>query len=419
MKSAAIEAPTLRDVLERFKDERMDISPRHVANFNAAVKWMEQANEGAIDLATINARHIRNMMRAMIAEGRSTVTTNTYRKLVLQLWSYALDCGLDAPTLPRRSECRKLKEPRPQPTAWRPEEMERLIHACRRARVQRGWGPAHWEALVMTVYDTSLRVGCLMKSKLSQLDVENCRLRVPGDMQKGLEETNQPLDPQTLRMLQELPRRPGDDRLFPFPFYRDELWRKYRENILIPAGLPSGPRDKFHKIRRTSYTAVAKLFGVQVASEHAAHKVDMSKHYLDKTLLDRPAPLAALPRPVEKAAAPSGYSVGTDPRLWEFNPPMVSYCGHQIRMLSDGGLRLLETLVLERGVAPLDLLIDVAFDGRQDEMRNAKGAFDERVRRLRRWLTSALNLPRETEVLTEAGGVYTLCLPLYGSRGSA
>jgi len=414
---APLETPTLREVFERWKDERIDVSARHVSNFNAAVAWFERANGQAVTINRLTASHVRSTMRAMVEEGRSNVTVNNYRKLILGLWNYALDCQLPAPQLPRRSECRKLKESKPQPTAWRPEQMTALIAACRKAPRRRGWGPAHWEALVMTIYDTSLRVGCLMASKLSQLDAQACRLSVPGDLQKGREETIQPVDRQTVQLLIEIPRRPGDDRLFPWPFYRDELWRKYRDEILIPAGLPFGARDKFHKIRRTSYTAVAKAFGVQVASEHAAHKVDMSKHYLDRTQLDRPAPLEALPRPVEAPALPSGYSVGTDPALWQMEPPEAIYCRRRFRIPSEGGFRMLECLVAENGVASWELLIDAAMEGRADRLKDPKGAFDERIRRLRRWITAGLNLPDGTDVLTEAGRVYTLCLPLYGAKG--
>lgn len=59
----------------------------------------------------------------------------------------------------------------------------------------------------------------------------------------------------------------------------------------------SGRRDKFHRLRRTSYTLVAKAFGVEAASRHAAHKQDLSRFYLDRSQIDAD-PLQALPRPV-------------------------------------------------------------------------------------------------------------------------
>ena len=170
------------------------------------------------------------------------------------------------------------------------------MRACRTAPTGRGWGPDHWEALILTVYDTSLRIGCLMKIPATSLLAVECRLLVPGEFQKGGADTYQTLHPDTAEKLQRLPRGQSD-RLFPWPYAREELWRRLESLILVPAGLPHGRRDKFHRLRRTSYTLVAKAFGVQAASRHAAHKQDLSRYYLDRSMIDA-NPLDALPRPV-------------------------------------------------------------------------------------------------------------------------
>jgi hypothetical protein len=151
--------------------------------------------------------------------------------------------------------------------------------------------------LILLVYDTSLRIGCLLRSKLSQLNPSENRLLVPGELQKGRADTWQPLHPNTVRLLLQIHRKPGDDRLIPWPFSEGHIWKKYEADVLIPAGLPFSHRDKFHRIRRTSYTMVAKAFGIAAASEHAAHKQDLSRFYLDTSLLDHHNPLDALPRP--------------------------------------------------------------------------------------------------------------------------
>jgi hypothetical protein len=134
-----------------------------------------------------------------------------------------------------------------------------------------------------------------MKIPASSLLVSECRLLVPGEFQKGGADTYQSLHADTARRLDSLDRGTSG-KLFPWPFAREELWRRLESLILVPAGLPHGRRDKFHRLRRTSYTLVAKVFGVQAASRHAAHKQDLSRYYLDRSMIDA-NPLDALPRP--------------------------------------------------------------------------------------------------------------------------
>lgn len=294
---------TLRDVLARLTEERLDYGRRHIGNLQAAIGCLEKA-VGLKPLTDLGEADLRAAMRYCLDESNTAVTANNYRKSLLYLWESAERFhrrdprdGWNIGPSPRKY-VPKLKEVERKPTAWTPDQFAALVAATRTARTRRGWGPKHWQALIMVVYDTSLRIGCLLKSKLSQLYVAENRLLVPGELQKGRADTWQPLHPETVRLLSTLPRKAGDDRLIPWPYYRDELWRKYTKEILIPAGLPFSHRDKFHRIRRTSYTMVAKAFGIAAASEHAAHKQDLSKFYLDTTLLERHNPLDALPRPI-------------------------------------------------------------------------------------------------------------------------
>lgn len=293
---------TLRDVIKRLTEERLDFGRRHIGNLEAAVGCLEKA-VGIKPLPELTESDIRDAMRYCLDEANTAVTANNYRKSLLYLWEHAEKfhrrdsaSGWQIGPSPRKY-VPKLKEVLRKPTAWTPEQFASLVAACRSTRTRRGWGPKHWQALIFTVYDTSLRIGCLLKSKFNQLHIADCRLLIPGELQKGRADTFQPLHHETMQLLVSLPRKPGDDRLIPWPFYRDELWRKYTKEILIPAGLPFTHRDKFHRIRRTSYTLVAKAFGIAAASEHAAHKGDLSKFYLDTSMLDRHNPLDALPRP--------------------------------------------------------------------------------------------------------------------------
>lgn len=287
--------PTLRDVLSRLTDERFDFSNGFVTSLSVAVSWFERTH-GDIELPLLTAAHVRAVMRAVMDAGNSPRTANNYRMSLRYLWSEAEDMGFDVPPVPDRKKLPRVKELRHVPRAWTREQMQRMLLACREAPTRRGWGPAHWEALASTIYDTSLRIGCLMDSDVSQLDTGLCALAIPAHLQKGRAETFQRLHPTTCRLLVDLPRPAGDTRLFPWPFHEDEIWRQFKRYVLIPAGLPHGRRDLFHKVRRTSYTLVAVAHGIAAASEHAAHRCDMSRYYLDPSFMPRPNPLDALPR---------------------------------------------------------------------------------------------------------------------------
>lgn len=329
------EQRTLRDVWERLKDERLDVTDRYISLLEYGIKKFEAAN-GIVTIDQLQASHVRAMMRALLGNGRSAITCNNYRRVILTLWTAALDYGWPAAPFPRRSECRRLREPDKVPTAWRPHQMDAIAMACRQAPTRRGWGPPHWEALVLVCLQTSLRLGCLLKSNVSQVDADAGTLEIPGEFQKSKRGTRHTISDETVQMLLSLPRPEGDERLFPWPFARDELHRRYKTDVLIPASLPHSRRDLFHKFRRTSYTLIAKRFGVSAASEHASHRQDMSDRYLDKTMLDRPNPLAAIPLPLRPAPE---LPPAQPPRL-RLSVVALSQDGWEIR--ADGHVRFRE-----------------------------------------------------------------------------
>lgn len=283
---------TLRDVLQRLTEERLDLTAGTLQQYRISIGWFEKVH-GRVPLRDLTPLHIVGVMRHLRDHGRAERTVNNVRKNLLTVWRYAEDVGSVVAPVPNARRVPRMREPDPLPRAWTPEQMARILGACDRAPSKRGWTGEHWAALVMTIYDTSLRIGCLMRSTIDQLDSESCTLTVPGRLQKGRRETCQPLHPDTVGRLERLTR--PDNRLFAWPYRREELWRKFRA-ILADAGLPHGRRDQFHRIRRTSYTLVAVALGKDAASEHAAHRADLSRLYLDRTFAPRPNPLDALPR---------------------------------------------------------------------------------------------------------------------------
>lgn len=273
---------TLRDVLDRMKRRRLDLSDGFLYVLSAALNWFD---DGPVETRT--ADHIGDMMLRLRNAGKTSETIRRYRYAILYLLA-------DAGTSVDPKQCRPPKKVKRRPTAWSQTQLSLLVRACRDAPWRNGWGPPHWEALTLACYDTGLRIGSLLTADMAHLDSSTNTLHIRGERMKGKEDAIQRLHPETVRLILSLPR--SDSRVFPWPFHRRSIWIHFGK-ILEAAGLPSSPRDKFHKIRRTSYTLVALKYGKEVAGEHATHHTDMSEHYFDTSFMPKPNPLDALPRP--------------------------------------------------------------------------------------------------------------------------
>jgi len=142
-----------------------------------------------------------------------------------------------------------------------------------------GWSTDHTQALILTIYDTSHRVGALLKLCRDQLD-RNGRLHALAEQTKQKSDTVHQLHSQTLAAIAGLKRT---KRLFPWPRNQRAIY-PFLRRILQAAGLPATRRDLFHKFRRTSYTMVYALAGPDSASRHAGHATNLAKSYLDVEL---------------------------------------------------------------------------------------------------------------------------------------
>ncbi|MBA3315632.1 MAG: hypothetical protein H0T47_20395 [Planctomycetaceae bacterium] len=244
---------------------------------------------GCDEIDSLNEDIIAEFVNRLLTFGRSRRTVNGRVESVLMLWRW---CYRKKRTTNPVCEWEKLRVPKKLPRAWSHDELSRLIAACEVAPNRRTWTGQHWKALVLTIYDTSLRIGCMLSVPRACLQGE--WLTVPAELQKGLAETAQRLHPQTLEAIECLPKTAG---LFEWPYSKNDLTHHFRYDVLVPAGLPHGRADLFHRVRKTSYTTVYDRLGVGAASQHAAHTSDLSRHYLDRTKLRRTDAVSVLPRP--------------------------------------------------------------------------------------------------------------------------
>jgi integrase len=201
---------------------------------------------------------------------RSPATVNQKMSVVLSWWEEAFAEGHTDARLPsaRGREKLRLKTPKRSPRAWTEEQFREILRHIKAAPECTEWNRHHLEALLQTVYYTGARITGLLACRLAHLN-ENY-LYLPAEDSKTDEEKPCQIPTWLVDRLRSLYREPGDDRLFPLPFTVPTL-RGHLKRVLTAAGLPAGRRDLFHKIRRTSGTAVFKTAGIGAAQQHLGH----------------------------------------------------------------------------------------------------------------------------------------------------
>ncbi len=102
------------------------------------------------------------------------------------------------------------------------------------------------------------------------------------------------------------------EMLFPWPLDTDShaQWQALRRNyrrILIDAGLPHDRYSMFHRLRKTTASLYAAQVGELEASSQLGHSsLEITKRYLDPTLMGRKTAADVLPRPIIEEAIANG-----------------------------------------------------------------------------------------------------------------
>jgi integrase len=229
------------------------------------------------------------------------------RSTLLTLWACAYQ--RDELEDPPAYEIPVVELPKPAPQAWRLEDVEKLLAVARRAKPLRkvtagrvkSWDGRHWVALLLVIYDTSLRVSAAVSVTVVQVDFARGVLHTAAESQKHDCDETYRLDPGTLAALAEIcAEKAPADLVFDWPFVKRQLWKRY-DQLLVKAGMPHSGRHKFHMIRRTSYTYTAAKLGLEEAGRHAGHASDLRRYYLDERLYRElkgtPEPATSIPRP--------------------------------------------------------------------------------------------------------------------------
>lgn len=212
---------------------------------------------------------------------RSPFSVNKERANLLAMWRFAARKGyveVWPDVLPET-------QPERIPQAWTDAEIFQLWRGCALQKGDIGGIPSAdwWRALLCVIWSTGERISAITAADWQHADLASGYLLVPAESRKGgRADRLYRLGPDAVDALLSI-RRPSGP-VFPWPYSRTYLWRKYGD-LLRDAGLPDDARSKFHRIRRTVATLVQANGGdaTQVLG-HSDSRITR-RHYLDPRML--------------------------------------------------------------------------------------------------------------------------------------
>ena len=211
---------------------------------------------------------------------RAAWTRCSHRTRLLCLWRFAARRGL----CPGPGEVRREPAPDPQPVAWTPEQVGRLLDACGQMSADEG---TYLRMLISAGYESGLRRGDLWGLHRDQIGPVIILL------QSKTGQSHEPcLRPETVAAILA---RPGTHPLAcPWgPRKYARVWARLR----LLAGLDD--RGGLQQLRRNGATWVAVEEGLDAAREFLGHRsAEMVQHYVDRRHY---RPRGHLPPPVGAA----------------------------------------------------------------------------------------------------------------------
>jgi len=235
----------LTRLCELYRDSRLDLKENSYDQILYAIRSLDKHAGEPVSLNDLSKPLVVSWLRTLIDTGISPATVNRRRTHILTLWKYAAEEERIISDPPRTIP--KAKVPDRIPSSWTVDEISRILEYCDKAPTFSDWGPPHWRALVLTIYDTSLRVGCLFKVPVNAFNLQDQTITVDARYQKGNSTTCQKVSSETARALHAITAcRSSNAPLFDWcgggqrKYHSSIVQRRFRLDVLIPAGSPAG-----------------------------------------------------------------------------------------------------------------------------------------------------------------------------------
>jgi integrase len=252
-------------------------SQNTVRLYRSSIRNLEKTIGRTVFLADLTDDNIARLMQDIIDRGGSPYTSNKERSQLLAIWRFAAQLKMvdTWPTVMAEHV------PERVPVAWLVDDVLALLDAASNAKGYIGSAPANlwWPALLSLALDTGERIGAVCQAEWSWVDRD--WILIPAEARKGkTRDRRYKISPETIERLRQLRKFScGSTKIFVWPYNRTYLWTRYSK-LLKEAGLPYGPKDKFHKLRKT-LASVAHAAGLdaQEILDHQSRRT--TQKYLD------------------------------------------------------------------------------------------------------------------------------------------
>lgn len=269
------------DLIDRYiHNHPYGVSPGHEHQLRTSIASWEAFAGRPIGISDFCDEPL-NRYLDWLREHRAPDTTRTRRGNLLILWHFAWEEGLiDLP--PRK--VRRLRPIARQPVAWTLDEVRRLIEESTKLP-GRFWRSAirrapWWESLIRCGYDTSLRLGDLLRLRAAEI-----RPQMTLVQHKTRRSVCVALRPATISAIDQTLADEPRDVVWPL-WGTEETFFKHLRKLVAGSGIRPGT---FRWIRRTAITQLEKIApgrGTQLAG-HAARSTT-EQWYLDRSQLAAP-----------------------------------------------------------------------------------------------------------------------------------
>lgn len=273
---------TLDHLFDLYRAKRLRFkSPNTVRLYGHTIRSFGKTLGRVPTIDDLTSDQVEHHMATILQRGGSPASANKDRSQLLSLWRFAATNRL----VDRWPDVQQANEPEAVPLGWLPEDLDKLLSAADSDRSLIGQVPGRlfWAALFRVLLATGERIGAIMPLQTHHLQGD--WLLVPAEHRKGKRRDRlYPLGAEAAEACRRLIAVNLDnDRIFPFPYSPTYLYRKLTA-VLKRAGLPTDRRSKYHRLRRTVASAVARAGGDPTrALDHASPKT--TKKYLDPRIV--------------------------------------------------------------------------------------------------------------------------------------
>lgn len=267
----------LTELLDVYAKKRLRLgSPHTLRLYKHSIAAFEKTLGHPATLADFNDDSVEEHIYAVVQRGLSIASGNKDLAQLTALWRFAhRNRFVDV-----WPNVRPLKEPERIPMGWMQEDLDKIFAAIQKLEYDISGVPAKlwWTGFLSVLLETGERSGAIRV--MAREHLRGSYVFVPAENRKGkTRDRIYPLTPEALATVTAVLRSHREPLAFPWDRSSTYIYKRFSK-ILELAGLPDGPKNKLHSMRRTSASAVKAQGGDPTAAmDHSSPRT--TKRYID------------------------------------------------------------------------------------------------------------------------------------------